>query len=157
VAVESELLPDSHIPRTCVQFEISEVFNGSHSDDMVNLCFIGGITGSYTVQVSNLQYPEPDEKGIYFVKSLARQYANPFYGWKQGHFIIETDPDTSREHVMTADRLPVTGITLEKAAPQRLSTGMAAGVKVTDRLQMRNAWTVEDFKKHLRSMLESMK
>jgi hypothetical protein len=157
IAVESIMPPNSHLPRTCVLFEISEVFKGSHSDDTVDLCFLGGISGEYTVQVANMQYPKLDEKGIYFVKSLARQYANPLYGWKQGHFLIETDPYTSREHVMTAGRQPVTGITLEEAPSHALSTGVASGVKTTDRLQIGKAWTVEEFKQNLRSMLETMK
>jgi hypothetical protein len=156
IAVESFMPPNSHLPRTCVLFEISEVFKGSHSDDTADLCFLGGISGEYTVKVANMQYPKLDEKGIYFVKSLARQYANPLYGWKQGHFLIETDPYTSREHVMTADRQPVTGITLEEAPPYGLSTGVASGVKTTDRLQIGKAWTVEEFKQNLRSMLETM-
>jgi hypothetical protein len=104
-----------------------------------------------------MQYPKLDEKGFYFVKSLARQYVNPFYGWKQGHFLIETDAHTAREHVMTAGRQPVAGIILEEALPHELSTGVASGVKTTDRLQMEKAWTVEEFKQNLRSMLEAMK
>jgi len=156
IAVESVMAPNSHLPRTCVLFEISEIFKGNQSDDTVDLCFLGGISGEYTVQVADMQYPKLDEKGIYFVKSLARQYANPLYGWKQGHFLIETDPDTFREHVMTAGRQPVTGITLEEAPPYRLSTGVASGVKTTDRLQIGKAWTVEEFKQNLRSMLETM-
>jgi hypothetical protein len=156
IAVESVIPPDSHLPSTCVLFEIREVFKGSQSEDTVDLCFLGGISGEYTVQVANMQYPKLDEKGIYFVKSLARQYANPLYGWKQGHFLIETDRYTSREHVMTAGRQPVTGITLEEAPPHALSTGVASGVKTTDRLQIGKAWTVEEFKHNLRSMLESV-
>ncbi|MGD9080628.1 MAG: hypothetical protein PVG96_14875, partial [Desulfobacterales bacterium] len=119
--------------------------------------FLGGISGEYTVRIANMQYPKLDEKGIYFVKSLARQYSNPLYGWKQGHFLIETDAYTSRELVLTADRQPVTGITLEEAPSHALSTGVASGVKTTDRLQIGKAWTVEEFKQNLRSMLEAMK
>lgn len=156
IAVEHVSPPDSHLPRTCVLIEINEVFKGRHSDDTVDLCFLGGISGQYTVKVANIQYPELDEKGIYFVKSLEDQYANPLYGWKQGHFLIETDPDTSREYVLTADRQPVTGVTVEEAPPHGLSTGVAIGVKTTDRLQIGKASTVEDFKQNLRLMLEAV-
>jgi hypothetical protein len=156
IAVESVMPPNGHLPRTCVLFEISEVLKGSHSDDTVDLCFLGGISGEYTVKVANMQYPKLDEKGIYFVKSLSRQYANPLYGWKQGHFLIETDPYSSIEHIMTAGRQPVTGITLEEATSHGLSTSVASGVKTTDRLQIGTAWTVEEFKQNLRSMLETM-
>ena len=157
IAVESVMPPDGPLPSTCVLFEISEVFKGSHADDTVELCFLGGISGEYTVRIENMQYPKLDEKGIYFVKSLARQYSNPLYGWKQGHFMIETSPYTSREHVITADRQPVTGITLEEAPRHGLSKGVAMGVKTTDRLQIENAWTVEEFRKNLRSMLEALR
>jgi hypothetical protein len=156
IAIENVMYPDSPLPRTCVLFEISEVFKGSHPGDTVDLCFLGGISGEYKVQVASMQYPKLDEKGIYFVKSPAHQYANPLYGWKQGHFLIESDPFTSREHVITADRQPVIGITLEEAPLHGLSTGVASGVKTTDRLQIGKAWTVEEFKQNLRSMLEIM-
>jgi len=157
ITVESVRPPNSRLPLTCVLFEIGEVFKGSHSGDTVDLCFLGGISGDYTVHVPNMQYPKLDEKGIYFVKSLARQYANPLYGWEQGHFLIETDPYTSREYVVTAGRQPVTGIALVAAPPHVLSTGVAIGVKTTNRLQTEEAWTVEEFKQNLRSMLKDMK
>jgi hypothetical protein len=153
IAIESVIPSNSHLPRTCVLIEINEVFKGRHSDDTVDLCFLGGISGEYTVKVANMQYPKLDEKGIYFVKSLARQYANPLYGWKQGHFLIETDHHTSREHILTADRQPVTGITTEEAPSYGLSIGVAIGVKTTDRSQIGKAWTVEEFKQNLRLML----
>jgi hypothetical protein len=156
IAIESVIPPNSRLPRTCVLIEINEVFKGRHSDDTVDLCFLGGISGEYTVKVANMKYPELDEKGIYFVKSLTRQYANPLYGWKQGHFLIETDHHTSREHVLTADRQPVAGITLEEAPSHGLSTGVASGVKTTDRLQTGKAWTVEEFKQNLRLMLKML-
>ena len=156
IAIENVMDPDSPLPRTCVLFEINEVFKGSHLGDTVDLCFLGGISGEYKVQVPGMQYPKLDEKGIYFVKSLAHQYANPLYGWKQGHFIIETDPYTSREHVITADRQPVTGITSEEVPPHGVTTGVAIGVETTDRLQIGKAWTAEEFKQNLRFMLETM-
>ena len=156
IAVESVMPSNSRLPLTCVLFEIGEVFKGRHSGDTVDLCFLGGISGEYTVHIPNMQYPKLDEKGIYFVKSLARQYANPLYGWEQGHFLIETDPYTSREYVATAGRQPVTGLTLVAAPPHVLSTGVAIGVKTTNRLQTGEAWTVEEFKQNLRSMLKVM-
>ena len=156
IAVESVIPLNSHIPRTCVLFEISEVYKGIHSEDTIELCFLGGITGEYTVQVVHMQYPKLDEKGIYFVESLSNQYANPLYGWKQGHFLIEADPHTSKEHIMTADRQSVTGITLEEDTPIRLSTGVASGVKTMDRMQIEKSWTVEEFKQTLRSALKAI-
>lgn len=157
IAVETVMSPNSRLPRTCVSFEISEVLKGSHSNGAVDLCFLGGVSGNYTVRVANMQYPKLNEKGIYFVTSQARQYANPFYGWEQGRFLIETDPDTSREYVVTAGGQPVTGIALEQAPPRGLSTGVAIGVKTANRLQIEKAWTVEEFKQRVRSMQEAMK
>jgi hypothetical protein len=157
ISVESFMPPNSRLPRTCVLFEISDVLKGSHSDDTVDLCFLGGISGEYTVHVSNMQYPKLEEKGIYFVKSLAHQYANPHYGWDQGRFLIETDSYASREYVVTANGQPVIGLALEEAPPHVLSTGVAVGIKTTKRLQTGKAWTVEEFKQNLRSMLKAMK
>ncbi|UCD90494.1 MAG: hypothetical protein JSW04_03365 [Desulfobacterales bacterium] len=153
IAIESVIPPNSHLPRTCVLIEVKEIFKGRHPEDTVDLCFLGGISGGHTVRVANMQYPELDERGIYFVKSLARQYANPLYGWKQGHFLIETDHHTSIEHVLTADQQPVTGTTLEEAPSYGFSTGVAIGVTTTDRLQTGKTLTVEEFKRNLRLML----
>jgi hypothetical protein len=157
IAVESGVFPSSQVPRTWVLFEIIEILKGTYSDDTVNLCFMGGVSGGYTVQVAGMQYPKLGEKGIYFVKSLTRQYAHPLCGWKQGHFLLETDPYTSREHVMTADRQPVTGISLEKAPLKAPSAGVARGVKTAESLQTEETWTAEKFKQNLRTMLEAMK
>ncbi len=157
IAVESVIPIHSHIPHTCILFAINEVFKGIHSDDTIELCFLGGITGEYTVQIANMQYPKLDEKGIYFVKSLPSQYANPLYGWKQGHFLIETDPHGSKEYILTADRQLVTGIRMQEEPPLGLSTGVAIGVKTTERLQMEKSWTAEEFRQNLRSVLKDMK
>ena len=157
IAVESGIFPGSPLPRACVLFEITEVLKGKHPDNTVTLCFMGGISGEYTVQVTSMQYPKLGEKGIYFVKSLTRQYAHPLCGWKQGHFLLEADPYTSREYVMTADRQPVTGISLEKSPLKAPSTGVARGVKTTESLQIKEKWTAEEFKQNIRSMLEAMK
>ena len=157
IAVESVMPPNSRLPSTCVSFEINEVLKGSRTDDTVDLCFLGGISGEYTVHVANMQYPKLDEKGIYFVKSLAHQSANPLFGWEQGHFLIETDSYTSREYIVTATGQPVTGIELEVAPLHVLSTGVAIGVKTTNRLKIGKGWTVEEFKRNLRSMLKAMK
>ena len=157
IAVESVMLPEGRLPRTCVSFEINEVFKGSHSDDTVDLCFLGGVSGKYTVHIANMKYPNLDEKGIYFVKSLARPYANPLCGWEQGRFLVETDSYSSREYVVTAGGQPVTGLTLQATPPHVLSTGVAIGVKTTNRLQIEKAWTAEEFKQKLRSMLKDMK
>jgi hypothetical protein len=157
IAVASVIPLNSHIPRTCVLFEISEVYKGKHSEDTIELCFLGGITGEYTVQVEHMQYKKKKKKGIYFVESQSNHYANPLYGWKQGHFLIETDPHTFKEHIMTADRQSVTGITLEEDRPIRLSTGVASGVKTADRMEMGKSLTVEEFRQNLRSLLNDMK
>ena len=58
IAVENVVPPNSHMPFTCVLIEINEVFKGSHSDDTVDLCFLGGISGEYTFKVANMQYPK---------------------------------------------------------------------------------------------------
>ena len=157
IAIESIIPPKGSLPLTCVLFKINEIFKGNYSDDTIGLCFLGGISGEYAVRVGNIKYPKLDEKGIYFVNSLARQYPNPLYGWKQGHFLIETDPHTSREHITTADRKPVTEITVWRRPSHALSTGVAYGVKTSERSQIRKAWTVEEFKQNLRSMLEALK
>jgi len=157
IAVESVMPLNSRLPRTCVLFEISEVLKGSYSDNTVDLCFLGGISGKYTVHVATMLYPKLDEKGIYFVKSLAHQYANPLYGWEQGHFLIEADSYNSREYVVTANGQPVTGIVLEETPSHVLSTGVAVGVKTTYLLQIGKTWSVEEFKQNLRSMLKAMK
>ena len=54
IAVESVMPLNGSLPLTCVLFEISEVFKGNHSDDTVELCFLGGINDFRRIAVHEL-------------------------------------------------------------------------------------------------------
>jgi hypothetical protein len=46
---------------------------------------------------------------------------------------------------------------MQEEPPLGLSTGVAIGVKTTERLQMEKSWTAEEFRQNLRSVLKDMK
>ena len=117
---------------TFVTFRIQEIIKGEHSSNTITLTFLGGTVGDVTMMVSDMKCPEVGEHGIYFVESIQRQQVNPFYGWSQGHFLVETD-ETGTERVLTRSKQPVTEVKNDMPmtstqTPARLSTGVARGL-----------------------------
>lgn len=145
--------PNAKLPHTCVKFLVVEVIKGAHPGNTIDLCFLGGQSGELTMTVPEMQYPQPDENGVYFVESPASDQVHPFYGWQQGHFLIRHDPASATNRVTAADGSPVTGLNLTTPGPPGLSRGIAKGVTITDRKQLGNALAVEEFKLEIRNML----
>lgn len=145
---------ESNFPRTCIRFEISDILKGEYPSDTIELCFLGGTHGELILNVSEMQYPEPGEKGIYFVESLSSDQANPLLGWNQGHFIILKDPDTTDEHMVTSGRKAITEISEDSGRRRSLSTGVPSNVKTAERSPGQKGMTAGEFKKKIRSMLE---
>ncbi|MDZ7664865.1 MAG: hypothetical protein U5K27_05970 [Desulfotignum sp.] len=109
-----------------------------------------------------LKFPQPGERGIYFVESLERMQVHPLYGWSQGHFLVRPD-ETGTDRVMTSSEEVVTAIiqnisskqmkSIDETVPS-LSPGVARGVvlKIEDKDQ--KALTSDEFKKNLREIME---
>lgn len=156
IGVEQSVSRRNRLPRTCVRFEVLEVVKGSYTDPTVDLCFLGGRSGNNRLVIAEMQYPEPGERGIYFVESLQRQQVHPLYGWSQGHFLLEREGSAETARVTTANRRPVRDVLrTERRSSRALSTGIARGVVAGQRGQMSDALSAREFKSRLRSMLRS--
>jgi hypothetical protein len=80
---------------TTVRFEIDEIHAGEYAGDVLELRFLGGISGEYTTDVSGQYIPTVGDRGLYFVDDTARDLVNPLSGWSQGHFpLIDIDGAT---------------------------------------------------------------
>jgi len=148
--------PGTGVIRTYVIFEILDVLKGEYSNDAIMLSFLGGTVGGATMAVGDMQIPEIDEKGIYFVESLQRRQVHPFYGWSQGHFLVVAD-EQGVERVLTKAKRPVAAMApSSKRKMQGLSEGTAGGLTVTEGDYRTDAMTITDFKQQLSTMLRAL-
>ena len=143
-------------PRTCFQFEITDLLKGQTAEDSFELCFQGGTVNGLTLQVSDMVFPKVGERGVYFVESRSRRLVNPLYGWSQGHYLVKTGED-AQETVTTVDGRDIMAIESRfKLSDSRLSTGAAAGAKVRKATSPDKArdrpMSLSAFKTALRSM-----
>lgn len=135
---------------TYVTFKIRDIIKGEYHSDFITLRFLGGTVGDVTMAVSDMQLPQVGEHGIYFVESLERLQVHPFYGWSQGHFIVDRDIEGS-ERIMTNRRLPITGVMDMKQNEQALSKGIVCDLIVA---KDKKGLTVDEFKRILRERIE---
>jgi hypothetical protein len=149
VSLETRNSPINGFPETCVLFQVLDILKGNPGPNSMELCFSGGSTGAYSLHVSEMRYPEKDEKGIYFVESLSRDQIHPFYGWSQGHFLVEKRPEASDEVVLTADKRPVSEIAHGVEPATGISTGIAGGVMTLSRSNKTGGMSVESFKQRI--------
>jgi hypothetical protein len=110
---------------TCLRFEVKEVVKGSVATPELELCFLGGTLGADTLSVSDMAYPKVGERGVFFVARPGRLQANPLLGWDQGRF-----PINDSEEVCAANGKPVVGLSRDAGRRDRLSNGVARGVRV---------------------------
>jgi len=143
---------------TYVTFNISEIIKGEYADNVITLRFLGGTVGDNSMSVSDQRIPQVGEQGIYFVESLESFQINPFYGWSQGHFILQRDL-SGAQRVMTNRGLPVRGVidnkqsnktAPEEVSAQPLSNGVATSIMVDMEKNVENGMTADDFKTILR-------
>lgn len=141
---------------TYVTFAIEEVIKGDYAEKSITLRFLGGTVGDVTMSVSDMQWPQMGEHGIYFVESLKRPQVHPFYGWSQGHFIVEPDAQ-GRGRVMTSGRQPVMEVLDDVPAEQKSSAGsqlshgngVARGLAVAREKKDNVGLTTDEFKMNL--------
>jgi hypothetical protein len=148
--------PPERPPHTCVTFTITDVIAGADPGGTLVLCFMGGeVNGIHTV-VTDLTYPAVGEHGIYLVESVHQRMVNPLIGWDQGHFLIEKDPVSGTEKVLTSHRRPVTALAAEAQGPTQHAElvpaeGTAAGVVSAAGPDIGQAMAPGDFKTWLRA------
>ena len=141
-----------HAIQTLVTFEILDVIKGDVPGGKLTLGFLGGTVAGRQLSVSNMHIPLMHEHGIYFVESTARTQVHPFYGWSQGHLLLEEVADGT-ERVFTRSGRPVTGIQhSDGKRPGDLSSGVARGLVTGDSGEAAAALDRREFKRLLRAM-----
>ena len=144
---------------TYVTIEIEDVIKGEYRNNCITLSFLGGTVGGVTLRISDMQFPQEGEHGIYFVESLERVQVNPLYGWSQGHFIVRRD-DTGCDRIMTSKGLPIIAVidemqgerkVLNREAMPSLSRGIARELVVS---KDKKALTMDEFKRILHERME---
>jgi hypothetical protein len=154
ISLEARQDSDTGMIHTYVVFEVLDVLKGQYSDNTIELSFLGGTVGGVTLATGDMEMPEKDEKGIYFVESLQRRQVHPLFGWSQGHFVVVPD-ERGVERVMTKTRRPVVAMQYG-AQIRRLSDGVAQGLTVTEVDELTEAMTITDFKRQLSTMLQAL-
>ncbi len=157
IATESEVRrrAASAVPETCVAFRILDVIAGTPAGGSITLCFLGGFDGKTVMQVDEVQIPPVGEHGIYFVHSRAGTAVNPLFGWAQGHFIVERDPVSGVDKVLTAHKDAVLAIRpapLLQQGPRRFAHGVAADIVTGSVLDLADALPVDAFKSYIRAL-----
>ena len=138
--------------QTLVTFEIIDVIKGEVKGKTITLGFLGGQIADRKLSVVEMQMPELNERGIYFVESPARNQVHPLYGWSQGHLRIEQDT-AGTERVLTRSGRPVRGAEHTSGThPGRLSNGAARGLILGDSTDISTALDRQGFKQRLRAM-----
>ena len=99
VSKETRPSPIGGTPFTYFTFQIMDVIKGSFPGNTIELGFMGGTLNDLTLEVEGMRMPEVGEKGIYFVESLDQQ-VHPLYGWRQGHYLVVTDPEDLQKKVV---------------------------------------------------------
>ena len=99
------------------------------------------------------------KSSIFFVASRDAGYANPLYGWSQGHYRVRAVRDErdgrTKQRIYTEDGRPVLALEAERGALTRgLSGGVAQGITVGARGES-GALDCDEFKDALRSQLPS--
>jgi hypothetical protein len=132
-------------PRTCVTFDVTDVIAGQSPGSNLQLCFMGGEVDGVQTVVTDMHYPVVGEHGIYLAESTRLAMVNPLAGWDQGRFLVEKDPVSGAEKILTARRRPIVGLAEEARLPTAAMTilpgeGTAAGVMSGDGRDAFKTW-----------------
>ena len=136
---------------TSITFAVTETIRGNPPGNSLTLEFLGGTVGSKGTLIDGMRLPVPGEHGVYFVEAVGRKQVNPLYGWNQGHFLVEKDPDGT-ERVKTNRGIPVTGIqdSPQSTPSAAISRGVARGIVTADGRGSGPAMSIQAFKASLR-------
>jgi len=160
LAVESRQTAPRRI-HTYVRFRVLDVIKGDYADDTLELRYLGGELNGVRMRVTDMEWPEPGDNGLYFVESLQRPTVHPLVGWSQGHYRIETD-ERGEPRVYTADYRQVTGeaddqdgaVARPDASPPRLDQSAPGGLRVLGVDEPGTAMSVDAFKGMVRDVME---
>jgi hypothetical protein len=135
---ETRVSPENGKPFTYFTFQVLDVMKGSYSDTTIELGFMGGLKGKFTLTVSDMRMPEVGERGVYFVEKVNVQQINPLYGWRQGHYLVVPNEQKTQDIV----------IPVEEA--DSLSRDPIQGKSLSSKgLSLKNAPTIKQFKQEV--------
>lgn len=155
VGSETRAVENSKMILSCFEIVVADVLKGSDPGTSLDLCFLGGTLEGRTISVPGMRYPLLGETGIYFVEAPGHIQVHPLYGGDQGHFLVERDGASGKEHVVTLDRLPVTKVSASAGqANSGLSAGVARGIGTAQERGLAMAMTKTAFKESLQEMLD---
>ena len=161
VSAESRVeSPEGRIA-TYVRIVVLDRIKGPHVGAELELRFVGGTVGDYTMEVSDMVMPVAGETGIYFVESLRERQVNPLVGWSQGHFLERIDGQTGQPGVFTPAGKAVAGISHASSVAQQRQvlpgTGSALGVLTEDvPSPSRPAMSATEFKNEIRQSIAAL-
>lgn len=136
---------------TQVYFDIEDIIKGDYAADELMLSFLGGQVGNRVLKISELQIPQPGEKGVYFVASVSQPMVNPLVGWAQGHFLVQQG-GASEAVVLTSTGDPVVGVNVQpQPMPLLLNpgSGVARGVSTLSTNNQQRPLTLTEFKQQV--------
>jgi hypothetical protein len=132
---------------TEIEFQVLETIVGSHQDSFLRLTFPVGSKDGLEVVIHGLKIPALGQEGVYFVESTEQSMVNPFYGWKQGQFIVTRDTEKNNPRVLTADGNPITSVSPAPTPSSiSISNGAALGVESAPGGSVSTAMVLEDFR-----------
>jgi hypothetical protein len=137
---------------TYVTFAIADVLKGNYSKSEIVLQYLGGTVGGLSMGVPDIVPPGVGERGIYFAETPGRALVHPFYGWDQGHFVVETDTGRA-DRVFSRSKKPITGFKEQIIKNGTLSNGVAAGLSTGEPGQTSEAVGLADFKMKIREVV----
>lgn len=145
---------------TIVTINISDTIKGSWESSSLDISFLGGSLNGQSLNVGGQHIPEFGQEGVFFIENPSRNQVNPFYGWEQGLFIVEVDPNSGEKVVKTAEKESIQQIEFLPANDpqvQGISSGVAAGVQLQSTSELKAPYTLDQFKATLRARLEEGK
>ena len=145
--IQSFMTPNRQSVYTEVEFQVMETIVGDHQDSVLRLTFPVGRKDGLEVVVHGLKIPPLGQEGVYFVESTDQRMVNPFYGWKQGQFVVTRDTDKNNPRVLTADGNPITSVSPSPTPNSiRISNGTALGIESAPGGSVSTAMFLEDFR-----------
>lgn len=164
----TQQVSNSRFIKTVATFEVIDVIKGNYSELTIQLDYLGGKLNGKELKVGDMQLPEVDDHGIYFVEKLNEQQVHPLLGWDQGRINIREDVN-GVERVGTSHDNPITNIqtTTDTPTPSIQSTlrdiqqsqdagishGVARGVQAIEQSNWESALSKQDFKNKIKDII----
>lgn len=137
---------------TYVTFDVSDILRGKHTQETVELRYLGGTANGVTMSVGDMTLPSYGERGVYFVEKLNGNTVHPLRGWGQGHFIVKQGSGGDKVYNSLGQAITGvdTGKTAQLSSELKINNHTAAGVQ-TD-TGAKQALDLKSFKDAIRGL-----